>query len=89
VEKTMQAGLKKPIFMEKQGFFYVIFKRTKLGEKEENILSLIKKKEKITSADVAKLLKISERSARIMLGELVAAGLIKKHGKTKGVFYSI
>jgi ATP-dependent DNA helicase RecG len=88
VKGAMAAGLKQPVFLEQNGFFQVIFKRTFIGEREGTVLRLLKTRKQITSKDAARALRVSERSVRSLLGNLVAAGLIRKNGTTRGVYYT-
>ena len=62
--------------------------QTKKQQKQEKIMTLFEKKEKITNDDVEKLLHCSDATARRYLNELVRQGKLKRVGETgAGVAY--
>ena len=62
--------------------------QTKKQQKQDKIMTLFEKKEKITNDDVEKLLHCSDATARRYLNELVKQGKLKRVGETgAGVVY--
>jgi ATP-dependent DNA helicase RecG len=92
-----RAGLPAPRFDYDDGAFVVTFYRAKQEStpKRENLSKILKsilnfakrKKGQITSAAVAKTLKLNERTARHHLQQLEKLGLLEKRGSTRSVFY--
>lgn len=54
----------------------------------EKVLKLFEKNDQLTNNDVERALKISDRTASRYLDELEEEGFVKKHGKTRGSYYT-
>ncbi|QQS28804.1 MAG: putative DNA binding domain-containing protein [Sphingobacteriales bacterium] len=61
----------------------------KLDSKESGLLDYLKKREKITLKQFARLVNISERRARRILVKLTLAGYIRLHTQNKDEFYTL
>ncbi len=80
-----------PKFIVDKYFFKVILS-TEKDKKEEMLISalnLIKKYKEISSFELAKNLKVSDREARRILSFLIDLSLVEKKGSTKGARYVI
>ncbi len=79
----------KPIFEERSGFFYakIRVKKELLSKEEEITIELAK--DGITSKELAKKLKISERTAREILRRLFEKGILRRERVGKGYVYHL
>lgn len=87
VELCVKQGLREPEFIEDGSFFKVLIFRGVLNELERRVLELVGKRE-LTSAEVAKKLKINERTARKHLSALCSMGLIVRRRVGRKISYS-
>ncbi len=87
VEECLKHGLKEPEFMELGNFFKVVLFRKETEGVEKEILDLLEEKE-MSSQEIAKKLKISERTARKYLKILVERQIIRKRRMGRKVLYS-
>jgi len=97
-EQCVAAGLPTPIFTNEGSDFWVIFRKdiynkedlSKLGLNERQVDSLLffKEKGEITSSEYAEKYKVTDRTARTDLTELVEKELLNKQGETKLAVYT-
>lgn len=85
IDSCTQRGLEQPKFEERGTEFRVTLYNTKSHEPlldafQKELLTYLKKKEKITTKQAAKLWNITSRNALVRLKHLVELGLIKKVG---------
>jgi ATP-dependent DNA helicase RecG len=87
------AGLPEPVFEELGGFFRVTLYNkarvdaTKLNKRQKHALGHLKENPTITSKAYAEMVKVSHPMAVADLNDLVAKGIIRKVGKTRGAYY--
>ena len=91
---TNKFNLKKPEFKITKDFFRLVIYNEKiktkildLNERQNEILDILKRKEKIKSKEYADIFKISIPSAVNDLNELEKKGYIKKIGAYRGAYY--
>jgi ATP-dependent DNA helicase RecG len=103
IKEMRDLKLEPPVFEEKRGDFWVVFKNhtlmtrediewiKKLGvnltEDEAIALTFIKNNEKITNGDYQKLNNINRDKALIDLKKLISKGLIESQGVGGGIYY--
>lgn len=99
VDQCLKADLPEPDFREYFGGFEITLYKDKLTEKYFRDLGLnerqikaieyIKKNGKISNIEYSKLTNMTDRTIRRDLSELIDYKIIKKHGKTKGAYYTL
>jgi predicted transcriptional regulator len=85
VELCVKQGLREPEFVEEGGFFKVIIYRAVLNELQRQVLEAVRRE--VTSAEVAKELRINERTARKHLSSLCSMGLVAKKRAGRKILY--
>jgi len=93
----MEAGLPIPSFFNKTSGIWVVFKKdiynkeflSKIGlnDRQLNALLFFKSKGKIVSSEYVKKFKVSDRTSRYDLSELVERKLLVKQGDKKSTRY--
>ena len=86
VELCVKQGLREPEFVEEDGFFKVIIYRAALNELQRQVLEAVRGRE-VTSVEVAKELRINERTARKHLSSLCSMGLVAKKRAGRKILY--
>ena len=96
-EQCAAAGLPAPTFTNEGTDFWVIFRKDiynkedlsnlGLNERQIDALTFFKEKGEITSSEYAGKYKVTDRTARADLMELVEKELLKKQGETKLAVY--
>lgn len=94
-KKALLCNINPIIFEKYQGgiFTKIVLKSSiqsrRLNERERKLLDYIKNTGYITRKDYEKLMGVSERTARLDLGNLVKRGILKKVGKGKNTVYEL
>ncbi len=88
VELCLKNGLREPDFFVEDNFFKVIIYREEVKEAEKQIIELIGKGIN-TTKELAKRLKVSERSVRKYLLNLIKKGLIVRKKFGRKIFYEL
>ena len=90
-ETLKKLGLPYPLFEELGNFFRVTvyLKSLNINPFERWIVDYLSKNHSITSKKLAELKEVSKPTAVKMLNHLVKKGLLKRHGKTRGAYYSL
>jgi ATP-dependent DNA helicase RecG len=73
---------------EKQAKNKRIKQANKTSEKKDAIISYLEEHKRVTVVELAEMFDLSEGRVRAILLEMVKAGVIKKNGRTKSVYYS-
>ncbi len=99
VDECLKADLPEPEYREYFGGFEITLHKDKLTEKylkdlglnerQINAIGYIKKNGKITNNEYRELTNMTDRTIRRDLIELIEHEIIKKHGATKGAYYTL
>jgi ATP-dependent DNA helicase RecG len=91
-EQCAKAGLPQPLYYYATSGFWVVFRKKSINkqslkelgltDRQVNALLFFKEKGEITTAEYAKKYKVSDRTARRDLSELVEKELLKNEGDT-------
>ena len=89
-----ECGLPRPTFTEVQGGFLLTLElfagglpEVEVNERQRLLLEYLRLHREITRKEYQEMVRVSERTARHDLEELVSRGLLKKSGKGKNTRY--
>ncbi len=89
IREVISSGLPEPLFEQGKGYFRVLILRKSVNRRLLRALKEIEKRGRITRKEYEKIFKVSDRTARKDLKDLVEMGFLRKAGKGRNTYYYV